>query len=201
MRYASETRKRAISLLTIVVASAILYFYLYQYAIGFVQGKFALSLFEQGTLGAFKNLVLINLSFVAFSVIIDSIIGLIFPNLSLSDQNIEEIVNGSLLEGILVIGVLAPVEEELEYRLLPYISIAVIFFIFGSGGIWHWIAVFIVVVDTTAWVVAHGKRIPLIIPHGILYGFLLWNGLLVEALIIHILHNCTIVTVKHYHPS
>lgn len=197
----NSTRSRVISALTIVAVSAVLYLYLYEYATGFVQGEFVLSLFGDQTFEALKNLILINFSFVGFSMIIASIIGLIFPNVSLSDPEIEDIINGSLLEGILVIGVLVPIEEELLFRLLPYVSISAVFFVFGTAGIWHWIAVLIVVVSTAVWVVAHGKRTPLIIPQGILYGFLLWNGLLVEGVVIHILHNCAVTIGKHYYPS
>lgn len=107
-----------------------------------------------------------------FSIAIVYGFKILFPEASTGDSSFfDKLVDETLAGGLFVLGFFIPLYEELRYRVLPYVTISIIFFLFGNAGVWHWIGVLIVVTSTTRWVLAHGLRTPVIAPLGVFYGY------------------------------
>ena len=193
---ASSVKTRIKAVAGIIGASLISYFYLYDYVQMFLDGDLMLSVLGESPVYAITELYLVKAGFAMFSIAMVYSFKLLFPDISVDDSSFfDELVNESLLGGLFVLGFFMPLYEELRYRLLPYATVSIIFFLFGDAGLWHWIAIVIVVSSTAEWVLAHGLRTPVIAPLGVFYGLMLWNGLLIEAFIIHCLYNSTLVTI------
>lgn len=192
----AKLRTRLGSLLWITAVVALSYFYLFDYVQEFMNGGLMVSVFTGNPVDSIVGLYLAKAGFAMFSIAIVYSFKLIFPHVTTESEDVfEELVDETLAGGVLVFGFLTPLYEELVYRVVPYLLISGTFFLFGSTGIWHWVAVFITVSSTSSWVLAHGLRTPVIAPLGIFYGFMLWNGLLIEAFIIHCLYNSTLAVI------
>lgn len=190
----SRAKTRLGAVAGIVAVFLLSYFHLYDYVQTFVNGGLMLSVLGGYPLHAIKELYLVKAGFAMFSIAIVYGFKILFPEASTGDSSFfDKLVDETLAGGLFVLGFFIPLYEELRYRVLPYVTISIIFFLFGNAGVWHWICVLIVVTSTTRWVLAHGLRTPVIAPLGVFYGLMLWNGLLIEAFIIHCLYNSTLV--------
>lgn len=194
----AKLRRRIGSILGIIAVTALSYFYLYDYVQRFISGDLVISVLGGNPVNSIIGLYLAKAGFAMFSLAIAYLLRLIIPGFQTeSGEFFEELVDKTLAGAVLVIGFLTPLYEELVYRVCPYILISGIFLLFGDAGIWYWIAVFITVSSTASWVLAHGLRTPIIAPLGVFYGFMLWNGLLIESFIVHCLYNITLaITTK-----
>lgn len=100
----------------------------------------------------------------------------------------------------LFIAVVAPVIEELLFRVLPYLGIMLITYIFGSifelTLFTTFLTYIIATTSTLVWVYAHGERGIAIAPYGVFYCILLINGMLLTAFVVHVATNSIIVTLS-----
>jgi membrane protease YdiL (CAAX protease family) len=140
---------------------------------------------------AVSKLYLANMGFAMFSLILLCLFKLFFPEIEISLQGISK--SSSFISKIIWLGFIYPFAEESIFRAIPHLVITLIFFLFSNAGIWNMIAVFIVFVSSLLWVLMHGFRALLIAPFGVFYGFILWNGLIIEGFIIHWMYNITVV--------
>jgi len=191
--------RRIRSILVIIIVTALSYFYLYDYVQSFISGDLMISVLGGNPVNSIIGLYLAKAGFAMLSLAIAYLLQLILPGFHTeAGELFEELVDKTLFGAVLAIGFLTPLYEELVYRVCPYILISGLFLLFGDAGSWHWIAVFITVSSTASWVLAHGLRTPVIAPLGIFYGFMLWNGLLIEAFIIHCLYNTTLAIITKF---
>lgn len=94
----------------------------------------------------------------------------------------------------LLVGVVAPIGEEIAFRVIPYLFMILIGYIFG-GVVGSFIGLSVAVVATVVWVALHGDRKFVIAPFGVFYFMLLLEGMLVEAFLVHFIANSAIFVV------
>lgn len=136
--------------------------------------------------------------FVGFGFLLVTVLSSLFFTLyyDIQDTNIVELSRILYNHGrngfLVMIGftvILAPLIEELLFRVVPYALMIAIGYLFGWTG-FSWLFTGIIAFTATAiWLSAHGKRAVVLLPQGVFYLMLLYNGLLIEALVAHSVMN------------